>query len=278
MGSGSHVPDITVITPTIRWGGLDIWKTSLQRQTFKNFEAFLLDEQFDARHADVSQYFAKDDRLHHVRPPQKDPDKFFNLSKSLNVGLRLARGSLVVFFQDYIWLPEDALAKFWTRSQEVGDALITGVGHKYAPLAPMLNPKGHLSVFTRDGGVAKHEPGDCPEAATRKPVTIVEPDPRMALRGWCLGNPAQYETNWAAASKKALNQIGGFDEDFDAGYAYDNVNLAERAQLAGYYIWLDPENPSYSLSHELLFGKHDLKAAAPRNTELWRKKNQELYS
>ena len=124
------LPDITVITCTNRWGGIDILKASLQRQTFTNFEALIIDEKYIFRSADLRLFLADDHRFRHICSPPMDKDDFWNLNKSMNYGLSIAQGKLIVLLQDYIWLPDDALEKFWRAYESLGDVLISGVGHK----------------------------------------------------------------------------------------------------------------------------------------------------
>lgn len=257
------MPKITVITATARWGGIDIWKESLQRQDFKDFEAILIDELWAKRYNQVLEYIKGDSRLRYLPSPKKDEDKFWNLSKSLNNALSWSNGELVVFLQDYIWLPDNALSKFWEKYQQEGKCLISGVGHKSAKPDVAVDCSHPVSIF--DGPVPK-------------PEGIWFTDPRIKGRGFHVCNPIEWEGNWACAPMSIIEEIGGFDEDFDAGWGYDNVNFAERAQLAGYLCWLDEDNQCLGYSHELLFNEHEHKEQAPNNEELWAKKFDELYN
>lgn len=78
-------PKISVITPTIRPDGLKVMQSCLRRQSFKDFEWLV----------EVGQ-----------------PDKS-DLNASLNRMIRRAKGELLVFYQDYITIPDDGLKKFY---------------------------------------------------------------------------------------------------------------------------------------------------------------------
>lgn len=256
-------PKITVITATARYGGIDIWKESLQRQSFTNFDAILIDELWSHRFKEVLKFKEGDERLRYLPTPKKEEGKFWNLSKSLNSALSWSKGELVVFLQDYIWLPDDGLAKFWEKYKQEGKCLISGVGNKSAEPSEAAEPKGLVSIFN----------GPVP-----KPTGVWFTDPRIKGRGFHICNPIEWEGNWACAPMSIIEEIGGFDEDFDAGWGYDNVNFAERAQLAGYHCWLDEDNQCLGYSHELLFKEHEYKEQAPNNEALWAKKFDELYN
>lgn len=62
--------------------------------------------------------------------------------------------------------------------------------------------------------------------------------------------PAEWETNVAIAPMKAILELGGFEEELDNGWSWDNVNLAERAAMLGYEFILDESNRPKLLPHE----------------------------
>lgn len=51
--------------------------------------------------------------------------------------------------------------------------------------------------------------------------------------------PGEWEANVAIAPLKVLYELGGFDEDYDNGWSWDNVNVAERAKMLGHRFYLD---------------------------------------
>ncbi len=51
--------------------------------------------------------------------------------------------------------------------------------------------------------------------------------------------PAEWEENVGMAPMKVLKELGGYDEGYDEGWAWNNVNVAERAELLGCTFLID---------------------------------------
>lgn len=91
------MPKISVVTPSIRPLGLEVVRSSLLEQTFKDFEWIV----------DIN-WTGKSD-----------------LNASLNRCVRQAKGELVVFLQDYISISKDGLEQFWNAYQQDKKVLYT---------------------------------------------------------------------------------------------------------------------------------------------------------
>lgn len=61
--------------------------------------------------------------------------------------------------------------------------------------------------------------------------------------------PEEWEANVAIAPMDAIRALGGFDEEYDDGWSWDNVNLAERAAMLGYTFWIDEAIQPQLLPH-----------------------------
>lgn len=83
-----------------------------------------------------------------------------------------------------------------------------------------VNPDGKLD--------ARYTGADCPRPCT----------------------PGEWEANVAIAPMKAIKELGGFDEEYDNGWSWDNVNLAERAAMLGYEFILDETNNPKLYTHD----------------------------
>lgn len=260
-------PRVTVLTCTARPGGIDIAWAGLKNQSFTDFEWLVVDELNDVRRGKIEE-FCNDSRVKVHRSPRRRAGVFWNLSRCLNYGVQKAEGELIVFLQDYIFIPTHGLERFVKQYDELkqqGDSIIAGVGHKYiVDSLTVKNINAPISIFNEPFDYYKHH------------LTIHSRDPRMKNRGLHLCNPLEWEANWAVFPRKAAFDVGGFDEDFDAGWGYDNVNFAERCFEAGYFSWLDENNESFSVSHEALFNDHDFKECAPNNEKLWSRKLKEI--
>lgn len=74
-------------------------------------------------------------------------------------------------------------------------------------------------------------------------------EPRFGTKPEAI-EPRDWETMFAAAPMGIIKVLGGFDEDYDNGWSWDNVNLAERAEILGARFILDPTNRPTLLHHE----------------------------
>lgn len=134
--------------------------------------------------------------------PAPPKTRHSNLSASNNEGLRNCKGDYVMFYQDFIELEPDCIEKLVRVAEETGGFVATAC----------IDPDGNM-----DGRYTGVD-------------TVRE----------CI--PAEWETNTALAPMKAIKELGGFDEEYDDGWAWDNVNLADRAAMLGYKFYLDETN------------------------------------
>lgn len=63
--------------------------------------------------------------------------------------------------------------------------------------------------------------------------------------------PKEWEANVSIAPMKVLRELGGFPEHYDFGWAFDNVNIAERAAMLGCKFIIDESNRPKLHPHEL---------------------------
>lgn len=63
--------------------------------------------------------------------------------------------------------------------------------------------------------------------------------------------PREWEANVAIAPMSVIRELGGFDEEYDNGWAWDNVNLAHRAFLLGCRFLIDETNRPKLYPHEM---------------------------
>lgn len=62
--------------------------------------------------------------------------------------------------------------------------------------------------------------------------------------------PEEWEANVSIAPMDVIRALGGFDEDYDNGWSWDNVNLAQRAAMLGCKFILDESNRPKLYPHE----------------------------
>lgn len=62
--------------------------------------------------------------------------------------------------------------------------------------------------------------------------------------------PEEWEPMVGAAPMKVYRELGGYDEEYDNGWAWDNVNVAQRAAMLGCKFVIDESNRPRLLPHE----------------------------
>lgn len=239
-------PLISVITLTNRPGSIDVTWGGLQRQTLEDFEWILCDELFDWRRDEVAAYVG-DRRLRHIPAPTR-PGALWNLHKSYNEALRRCRGRFVVSLQDYIWIPDDGLHRFWEAYEQLGPrALVTGVSTLYELPRELgedvQQPPGKISLFARPW--------------EGRPTVMTRPDHRAGGEGRFVEKPFwMWELNWGGAPLDTFYELGGFPEEHDdLFYSCDNASIAGCAAALGHRIWVDNANECRLLDHGDLFPK-----------------------
>lgn len=235
-------PQISVLYISNRYGSLDILRANLTRQLFKDFELVFVDGLYNERKEEVKEYF-KGIRIKHIDQTILPMEGGFlsRLARADNLGFKNCEGELIVCLQDYIYIPQEGLQKFWyLHEQNNGNVLITGMGHQYMypSKEEIVNDKGLITVFEKD--------------YTKKPEVKHWNDIRflknMEVRE---GYPVEWEMNWAAIPRKIIYELGGMDEEYDRqGFAWDNTNIATRARLLGYKVLFDPSNECFGFDHD----------------------------
>lgn len=140
------------------------------------------------------------------------PRKGCDLNQSFNRMIRRAKGELIVFYQDYIKIENDGLEKFWDAYLENKKDFIT------APVGKTSDWKDIVWDWRKN------------------------PEGKVDWLRW--------EIDWACAPKSALFEIGGFDEELDKFWSFDNVNVGLRAQMAGYTFRNLRTNQAVAFDHD----------------------------
>lgn len=152
------------------------------------------------------------------------PGRGHDLNAAYNRMLKRAKGELVVSLQDFIKIPPDYLQKFWDAYQEHPRTFFTAPVGKVDNLD--FNPP------------AKWDWRAWSEKA-------VPPDTKYLPGKWDC-----WEIDSGSAPLAALKEIGGFDEELDKAWSSDNVNVACRADIAGYEFKNLFHNPALAYDHD----------------------------
>lgn len=163
-----------------------------------------------ARKSLKRQYFKEYEWIYDISKPKKKAD--FN--KVMNKLLKKSKGELIVFLQDYIRIERFGLNYFWSAYKENPKTFFTG------PVGKTLNFKN----IKWDWRLHR---------SLEEPLNFME-----------------WEIDWGAAPRDALFEIGGFDEEMDNYWGFDNVNLGLRAEMAGYKFMNIPNNFTVAYDHD----------------------------
>jgi GT2 family glycosyltransferase len=195
---------ITVLIPTVRSVELNL--QCLDRQSFRDFETIVL-------HPLSSSWWRKKRKL--------EQGLFYSLNADYNRGLRLARGKLILSYQDKIRIKPDTLERFWEHYAHDQKRCVGAVGDQYKTLDP--------------------------------PVKVWE-DPRKSLKYGTFYEcfPDDIEFSLCAIPRQAFYDVGGFDEKYDYGAAVGEKELMRRIDKAGYTSYLDQSIEYEALKHDRL--------------------------
>lgn len=135
----------------------------------------------------------------------------FTLPSDFNMMLRRAKGDIIVILQDCITIPPDTLAN------------IASLDHtKRAYTYPIQKEGG-----TYDWRKYRHV------ALGKDEIT---------------GN--MWEIDLASAPRSLFFDVGGFDEEFNKGWSWENVEVAWRAAAAGYKFYCSQATEGTAIDHD----------------------------
>lgn len=154
-----------------------------------------------------------------------------DLCYQMNQALKEAKGELIVFLQDYIDIGENGLLQMWLRYQE----------------APRTGWTAPVGKYTDENDVVQWD---------WRPHWEAEKEMEFH----------RFEIDWACISRKAYEEVGGFDEDFDRGFGWENVEWAYRLHHKGWQFRCDPDNQAIAFDHDKTF-PHPYKKHP--NSDLW---------
>jgi hypothetical protein len=116
-----------------------------------------------------------------------------DFNKASNRLIQRAKGELVVFVQDYVEIEPDALQKLWEAYQKVPAFFTCPVTH--------YDDKNERTDWRQN---------------------------KIGAIGW-----DEWEIDFGAAPREALIATGGFDEELDKYWGYDNLSVGLRAEMQG---------------------------------------------
>lgn len=177
-----------------------------------------------------------------------DPTKGFTLPSDYNKALKDSNGNIIVSLQDCIEIPEDALHQ------------INKLNHEKTAYTYPVGKSKEWRV-----GISTDEDASQISWDWRKST-------EKARRTAELPSPAHWEIDFASAPKNLFFDVGGFDEDFNDGWSWENVEIAYRASLLGYKYMVSRATEGIAYDHDVhmehpfrnKLGNNDVRATQSR--------------
>ena len=220
---------ISIVTPTVRKGGVDILTKCLQKQTFPHseFEWIISSPKpFDV--------WTQDARLPcHVilikEKPLPKPEWHYGLNHAWNRMFRECKGELIVSIVDLTWVAPDCLERFWNHYIINPKACISGIGHQYDQVIDL------------------------------KPEHLIWQDPRARTDQGSFYEvmPTEIELCCTSFPRQAVLDVGGIDEEWDKYAALSEKEFMLRCQKAGYQLFLDQTQEYRAIHHGRLTKEWD---------------------
>lgn len=241
-----------VFIPT-RLKGFDVTYFSLVRQKCPgiNLIACTADEHVESRGAMLADKFERAGINYVTFKMSHNPGYERNLAASYKQAMQFAREIGVdgfVSLQDYIWVPEDGIAKFVEVSDKIEDPhILTGICHITSDPDPsrVVDIEDDFTIFAEP---YSQEPQEIAWYDVRKENAEARLEEGVHVTETF---PVEWEANWAYIPKEALyDEDLEYDEIFDKWVAYENQDYAFQAVNKGYKVILDTENEVKSLPHK----------------------------
>lgn len=180
------------------------------------------------------QTFRDFEHVIYLSEPGPKPD----LCHALNDCIKRSNGELLVFVQDHTKIPPDGLERCWQAYQED-----PSVGWTF----PLVKTDDWQNVTKSDWRLERGN-GDF-------------------IAWW------EWEIDYACIPKRATMEVGGFDEDYDSGFSWENVDLGYRLFKAGWGFRVDTHNRAMAWDHDK-FLPHPYRHKP--NRDLWIGKQREI--
>lgn len=223
-------PKVSIITPTIREGWWRIQAENLANQTYKFFEWIIVDD-YKTDRRDIAEKYAKKYNLN-IKYLRGDKvtrfyDRRCGLVRANNKAWQNATGELLVWYQDFILIPNNGIEQLVDLYRHNPNALIAPVDVYY-----------DCKPANRENKEDWWEEKDVLTEETWRNVRVKNQGIRESE------NPFDFEMNYGAIPKHIVSKLNGWWEFMDDGLGYDNTEIAFRAQKLGYKIIIDDTNIS----------------------------------
>jgi glycosyltransferase involved in cell wall biosynthesis len=209
---------VSIVTPTIREGWWNLMANNIAVQNYKNLEWIIIDDYIVDR-SDIAKKYADKYSLD-IKYLRGNKKRKSGISHAYNVGCVEAKGELIISLQDFMLLPQNGVELLVREYKNHPNSLL-------APVDMYFKPK----EMTKDKEDAFNDEIEVFGELTRQNIRINNHGMRLS------DNPADFELNIGAFSKKTFDELGGFYELFDDTLAnFGNTEFAYRALKLGKQI------------------------------------------
>lgn len=222
-------PLVSIITITIRPGFWNVMAKNISEQSYKNLEWVIVDDFKEDRSEIAKKYADK----YNIKIKYLRGDKVLGtynrrhgLARANNKGWKESSGELLIYLQDFIFMPENGVERLVSLYRHNPKAILAPVDIYYYS----KNPNRENLEDWWDGDT---------DIVTKFSWRNVRAD-NLGIRH--SDNPFDFEMNYSAIPRKIIEDLNGFWEFFDNGLGYDNTEFAFRALEGGFKVLIDDTN------------------------------------
>ena len=246
-------PKMSVITYTIREGGLDWMARYLSKQTFTEFEWIVVDGFYSKRHEHLTQ-LCKELNVHLIHLPEPVlPYKLtdYNIASNGNEALKHVTTEHIVIIDDWHIFPDNLLETHIPFLKKGFSSIPTW--HHISKITPTGEEYDNYPIFEKSVLTPLIYDKDS------RFVQFVEQYPRYMQ----LGHQSMIEASeswwWpnstSVPSKYIIDLCGGYDERLNGGTGGTDIELAIRMKRAGLRFIYIPETVVYHIDTSSLVAR-----------------------
>jgi len=273
----------------MRVGGLDIIFNSLAQQSFTDFELIISDGIYKYRKNEVEEiqklYAFK---VRHIEPIS-NPFPLDSLGRYINTALVHANSEVVLFINDYTWLPSNCVKThaLFHKANGINAGLISPNQYKSLPeLSPDFPryQENQVDQYVSDigsGRLNNYKWSILNQECESIDSLLIDPlkgnnDPKLSMPIGGISSIFFYAKNESCKLASILD-INGWDEDLDGAYAYQNSNVADRLTNKGIQWVNNPSNIVYVVNADCVFPLPRQSRSHASNEAIWHKKRNLGY-
>lgn len=227
---------VSIITPTIRTGWWNVMANNIANQTHKNLEWIIVDDYKENRQHLADKYSDKYGLsikyIHKPKRTAKIPRKY-GLSSANNQGWKASSGSICLWLQDFVLMPNDGVEKIARLHQRYPNDILAPTDYYHKPTK-----------------VNKNNKEDWFDGDTWPVGDYLRTNARIGNRGVRhTMDTYELELNYGAIPRKVLEDLNGFWEFYDEALGYDDTEIPYRAMQMESKILIDESNNCICLDH-----------------------------